>query len=269
MFIKRLGSAIVLLAITGCSLYLGGYLLLLLCAVASVLGTFELLKLENMQKTIPGFFSYFSVVCLYIIIAIAGRYLVDIWLIASVMLILISYVFGYPQYNIKQICICILPLVYVALFLVYALLTRNFAYGHWFVWLIIIVASGSDTCAYAAGMLLGKHHFSELSPKKTIEGCLGGVVGSALLALAYSFFLPQEACQMLGANVHWIFVGIGFAGSFISQIGDLVASAIKRNYNIKDYSNLIPGHGGVLDRIDSILFVTPIVYFTLFYFFVV
>lgn len=129
------------------------------------------------------------------------------------------------------------------------------------VWLILISASGSDTFAYLTGMLMGKHHFSELSPKKTIEGCVGGVIGAALLALVYSFVIPNGILSTVGVNIHVLFACIGAVGSVVSQIGDLAASAVKRNFGIKDYSNLIPGHGGILDRFDSILFVAPVVYY--------
>ncbi|MCM1246374.1 MAG: phosphatidate cytidylyltransferase, partial [Roseburia sp.] len=144
--------------------------------------------------------------------------------------------------------------------------TRCLSYGHWFVWLILIGASGSDTFAYLTGMLVGKHHFSELSPKKTIEGCLGGVAGAALLAVIYSFFIPEQAVAALQINIQLLFACIGALCSVVSQIGDLAASAVKRNYGIKDYSNLIPGHGGILDRFDSILFVGPFVYYLLYWF---
>ena len=113
---------------------------------------------------------------------------------------------------------------------------------------------------------MGKHHFSDLSPKKTIEGCIGGVLGAVLLAGIYSFFLPQEAVQMFDWNVHLAFVCIGMLCSVVSQIGDLAASAIKRNYGVKDYSSLIPGHGGIMDRFDSIIFVSPLVYYLIYWF---
>ena len=133
-------------------------------------------------------------------------------------------------------------------------------------WLVLIGASGSDTFAYLVGKFFGKHHFSELSPKKTIEGCIGGVAGAVILAVIYSFFLPEKAVQMFSFNIQADFAAIGVVCSIVSQIGDLAASAIKRNFETKDYGDVIPGHGGVLDRIDSILFVAPTVYYLLYWF---
>ena len=114
--------------------------------------------------------------------------------------------------------------------------------------------------AYCVGMLLGKHKLAPvLSPKKSIEGAVGGVVGSALLGLAYGAYFghnmeevanPMVACAIACA-----------IAAVISQIGDLAASAIKRNHNIKDYGHLIPGHGGILDRFDSMIFTAPAIYF--------
>ena len=111
-------------------------------------------------------------------------------------------------------------------------------------------------------MLLGKHRLAPvLSPKKSIEGAVGGVVGSALLGCIYAYFFgvkmdevsnPMVACAVACA-----------IAAVISQIGDLAASAIKRNHNVKDYGNLIPGHGGVLDRFDSMIFTAPAIYFAL------
>ena len=121
-------------------------------------------------------------------------------------------------------------------------------------WLVFISAWGSDTCAYLVGILIGKHKVpSTLSPKKTIEGCIGGVVGAGIIGFVYGNILSDI---ILGI----VFASICMTGSIISQIGDLAASAVKRNMDIKDYGKIIPGHGGIMDRFDSIIFVTPIIY---------
>ena len=127
------------------------------------------------------------------------------------------------------------------------------------VWLIIISAWGSDTCAYCTGMLIGKHKLpSPLSPKKTIEGCIGGVVGAALIGFIYGMVFKDSITEISSPQV--VFAIVGAVGSIIAQFGDLCASAIKRNHEIKDYGRLIPGHGGILDRFDSIIFTAPAVY---------
>ena len=121
----------------------------------------------------------------------------------------------------------------------------------------IIAAWGTDIFAYLIGKAIGKHKFSKISPKKSIEGCIGGTIGGVLLVLLYTYV----ANTFFGVTYSYLFMGIvGLILSLIGQIGDLVASAIKRYVDIKDYSNLIPGHGGMLDRIDSLLFLAPFAY---------
>jgi phosphatidate cytidylyltransferase len=151
-------------------------------------------------------------------------------------------------------------LFYVSIMLSYIYQVRVLEDGHILVWLIFIGAWGSDTCAYCVGMLFGKRKMApKLSPKKSIEGCIGGVVGAALIGYIYALILGSK---MVGIdNPRLLFAIIGASASVISQFGDLAASAIKRNFDIKDYGSLIPGHGGILDRFDSIIFTAPIVYY--------
>ena len=175
--------------------------------------------------------------------------------------LLVIYVFSYPKLRIEDITKAVFAFLYVSVLFSYIARTRDLVAGNWLVWLIIISAWGSDTFAYVTGVLIGKHHFSELSPKKTVEGCIGGVVGAGLLGFFYAFFFPEYAA--FTANPYIVFPLVTVIGALISQVGDLTASAIKRNYEIKDYGKIIPGHGGVLDRFDSVIFVAPFVYYLL------
>ncbi|MBQ7706245.1 MAG: CDP-archaeol synthase, partial [Lachnospiraceae bacterium] len=111
-----------------------------------------------------------------------------------------------------------------------------------------------------AGVTMGKHKMSpKLSPKKSIEGLFGGLLGAALVGGVYGYFFDKYVYAIERSVL--IFAVIGFAGAIVAVIGDLTASAIKRNNDIKDYSNLIPGHGGILDRFDSIIFTAPVIYY--------
>ncbi len=119
---------------------------------------------------------------------------------------------------------------------------------------------GCDTCAYCVGVLFGKHKMSpKLSPKKSVEGAVGGVAGSMLLTALYGWVF-RDAMQA-GMQEIILLSAISGVGALLSMIGDLAASAVKRNYEIKDYGTLIPGHGGILDRFDSVIFTAPVVYF--------
>ena len=174
-------------------------------------------------------------------------------IIISMILILFVYVFGYPKYRAEQVMAAFFGMVYVAVMLSFIYLTRNLPDGKFLVWLIFLCSWGCDTCAYCVGMLIGKHKMAPvLSPKKSIEGAVGGVVGAALLGVIYAAATQGKMAE---------YALICAVGALISMVGDLAASAIKRNQNIKDYGKLIPGHGGILDRFDSVIITAPVIYY--------
>ena len=109
-------------------------------------------------------------------------------------------------------------------------------------------------------MIFGKHKLAPvLSPKKSIEGAVGGVAGAALVGLVYAVIIGKLGISQ--RELLWVFPVISAIGAVISQVGDLAASAIKRNFGIKDYGRLIPGHGGIMDRFDSVVFTAPMIYY--------
>ena len=135
--------------------------------------------------------------------------------------------------------------------------------GVYLVFLIFLCSWGCDTCAYCVGKLIGKHKMSPvLSPKKSVEGAIGGVVGTGLLTGIYAFVIFKSYTVVIGLVI------ISMVAAVVSMFGDLTASAIKRFYDIKDYGKLIPGHGGILDRFDSVIIVAPIIYYLIYYFLV-
>ena len=241
MFRTRLISGIVLVALAILLVTKGGVLLYCVTAAISLIGMFELYRVMGIEKKAPGIAGYLA--CL-------GYY-------GSI------YVFTFPKYGTEQITVAFFGIFYLGIMLSYLYQVRAMADGKYLVWLIFLSSWGCDTCAYCAGMLLGKHRLAPvLSPKKSIEGAVGGVVGSALLGCIYAYFFggkmdvvcnPMVACAVACA-----------IAAVISQIGDLAASAIKRNHNVKDYGNLIPGHGGILDRFDSVIFTAPAVYWAVY-----
>ena len=188
-------------------------------------------------------------------------------MLAFLILLLAVFVFSYPKFHSHQIMAVFFGLFYVGVMLSFLYQTRMLPKGQFIVWLIFLCSWGCDTCAYCVGVLFGKHKMSPiLSPKKSIEGAIGGVVGACLLTAIY--------CVVI-TNVFKVddfailpLVCISAVGALISMVGDLAASAIKRNFDIKDYGKLIPGHGGVLDRFDSIIITAPIIYFLANYFYV-
>ena len=158
--------------------------------------------------------------------------------------------------NIVDIAITFFSIFYVAISIDFIVLTINsFEKGTIYVWTIFIVAFLTDTFAYFTGYLFGKHKLiPKVSPKKTIEGSIGGVVGSTVGCIVFGYLFNLDMTAM---------IIIGSIGSVIAQFGDLFASSIKRYVGIKDYGKLIPGHGGVLDRFDSVISVAPFVYYAI------
>ena len=141
------------------------------------------------------------------------------------------------------------------------LLLRLEDYGQLLVFVPLGIAFGSDTFALFGGLLCGKHKLTPVSPKKTVEGAVGGLLGGVIgLAL-----IKLVGLWLLGLSfLTWgQVILLGLAGSAVSQIGDLSFSVIKREFGVKDYGNLLPGHGGVLDRFDSVTFVAPFVWLAL------
>ncbi len=256
MFRTRLASGIVLMAVTITLMVYGGYPLFWVITAISLIGLYELYKAVGMERTVPALAGYISsIVTDLLLLKNEYEYLV-MWIIFTLMVFMACYVVSYPRFNSEQITMLFFGIIYVTIMLSFVFKVRFVQDGHLLVWFIYIGAWGSDTCAYCVGKLIGKHKMpSKLSPNKTIEGCLGGVAGAALIGFIFATVFYDNK------DIWWQLPLIGAVSSVISQIGDLAASAIKRNHDIKDYGNLIPGHGGILDRFDSIIFTAPVVYY--------
>ena len=164
--------------------------------------------------------------------------------------------------NIIDIAITLFGIFYVVLFTMFVPLLASSANGKILIWYALIAAWGSDTTAYIVGktLKLGKHKFSKISPNKSIEGCIAGVLGAMLLSLIFTACMEKF---MLFETSYIKVLIVSMLLSIIGQFGDFSASSIKRFTGIKDFSNLIPGHGGLLDRIDSLIFIAPFAYILL------
>ncbi len=264
MFKTRLLSGIVLVILAIFLIMSGGNVLLLSTAIISWIGMYELYRVFKIEKT-PLAYVADVMVALY--------YLNLKWLFCEPMMILMAflicimfvYVFTYPKYEAKDVLAAFFGLVYVAIMLSYVYQIRMLENGLYLAFLIFICSWGCDTCAYCVGVLIGKHKMAPvLSPKKSIEGAVGGVLGTALLTVIYtSVFRSQMGLETRDIVILAI---ISAVAGLISMVGDLTASAIKRNYDIKDYGTLIPGHGGIMDRFDSMMITAPIIYYLAVYF---
>ena len=260
MFKTRLLSGIVLLSLMIFFLVMGGRILWFFMLVISLVGVFELNRVFKIENKLPGIACYGATIIWYNMLLFYGDKDPFIFVCAWLIILLGIYVFSYPGFNATQIMAAFFGLFYVSVMLSYIFRTRELDQGIYLVWMILICSWGSDTCAYCVGVLIGKHKMSpKLSPKKSIEGAIGGVIGSLLLTGIYGFLLSER----IGVDTRgaMLLALVGGIGALVSMVGDLAASAIKRNYNIKDYGSLIPGHGGILDRFDSIIITAPIIYY--------
>ena len=253
MFKTRLLSGIVLV-ILALFLIISGHEILLFATLAiSCIGMFELYRVFKMEKTVLAGVGYLAAIVYYC--NLQWKFLPDLMILFMAFLILLMFVFvfAYPKFHADQVMAAFFGVVYVAVMLSFIYLTRSLPDGKFLVWLIFLCSWGCDTCAYCVGMLIGKHKMAPvLSPKKSIEGAVGGVAGAALLGVIYAAATQGKMAE---------YALICAVGALISMVGDLAASAIKRNQNIKDYGKLIPGHGGILDRFDSVIITAPVIYY--------
>ena len=260
MFWVRLRSGIILMILAIAFLVIGGPALFILSLLISLIGMSELYRILGFERKVLGIVSYLAAGVFYLCLYFSQRELLLMALILGMMAILAVYVFTYPAYQAGQVMMAFFGIVYVAVMLSFLYQIRVLEGGKFLVWLVFISSWGCDTCAYCAGVLLGKHKMAPiLSPKKSVEGAIGGVLGAAAIGAIYGAICRNS----LGifANPALMLAIIGAVGGLISMVGDLAASAIKRNFEIKDYGNLIPGHGGILDRFDSVIITGPLVYY--------
>ena len=227
----------------------GGFILLLSIYLISLIGLREFYKAMEKKDIVP----FYSIGYLWTTVLFVNNLSIfnnlEIILTFAIIILLILTVLK-KDIKIEDISITILGMFYIP----FLLSNVGNLDGSIYIWLIFIISFGTDTFAYIAGNLFGKNKLCpNISPKKTVEGSIGGIIGSTILAMLFAIYFQ------LGPV--WKIVIMAVIGSILSQLGDLVASKIKRSTGIKDYGNIMPGHGGVLDRFDSIIFTAPVIYY--------
>lgn len=230
-------------------------------AIISVMALFELLNAlgygKNKIVLITAFFSAIIISFNYFIPQSYTRLFIYIY---SILMFLIFLIY-HRAIGFKDVAILFFASSYIPFFLSHIVQTRNLPQGEVYIWFIFIGAWATDSFAFFGGKLFGKRKLCpEISPKKTVEGAISGTIGCGLSFLLYAYILNTWASY----HIHYISIFIlGMTCAILAQLGDLSASMIKRQYKIKDFGNIMPGHGGVLDRFDSILFVAPFIYYCL------
>ena len=270
----RVISGAVMTVILVAAIILGGPVIGVLMWGISLIGYFEMeralglhagAKLPNVLELL----SYITITVYYaVMILLSGKEYIWYQMILVVFLLLnmALYVFTFPKYDWKQMVANLFSLIYAPVMLSFIYLIReDFEHGAYIVVMVFIASWISDTGAYFVGSACGKHKLAPvLSPKKSVEGSIGGIVCAAGIGALYALLL--ERLGLCPAEYIWVFAIIGGLGSIISQLGDLGASAIKRQTGIKDYGKLIPGHGGIMDRFDSVIVTAPLIYYLAYFF---
>ena len=262
----RILSAIFIVGPLLLFLFLGGIPLLVLCCIVSAIGMHEFYKgYEQIGVHAGKIWSYGMLAALYIIIFFGEftdldprtyNHILSMWVFGTVCLGLLMTLIR-KDHNILDGPITSLGLLYIAYFNAHLVLINCIDNYDKMVWLVILAAFGSDTFAYFTGYFFGKHKMApNISPKKTWEGAVGGILGSVICCGVFGILMYGDRGEFF---LHCMV--IGFFGALFGMAGDLIASAFKRKMGIKDYGNLIPGHGGIMDRFDSVILVAPFVYY--------
>ena len=247
---QRILSGMIMTIIVIPFILVGGNFLRVGISLLSILAFKELIDLKNNKNILP-LNKIIGVISLLILVN-GGQYLngslsmVSLNLIAiSMFLIFVPVIFN-NNYSSKEALEVFCNVLILGI--VFNLMLSTYQYSLKYFLLLIVISTSTDIFALFGGKLFGKHHFSKISPNKTIEGCITGSLFAIILSCIYYYFVISKSISIQIILMILLL-------SIIGQIGDLFFSRIKRDNNIKDFSNLIPGHGGILDRLDSLIFI--------------
>ncbi|SES68274.1 phosphatidate cytidylyltransferase [Natronincola peptidivorans] len=252
--LKRIISGIIGIPLLIFIILQGGLVLYLGTMVVSLIGLYEFYQAMIFKKLNPlkGIGYGLSIIILSMFYADMDGKIIILSIFSAILLLSGIQLYN-SKYTILDNSITLYGCVYVTIFLGHILLTDKL-HNSFIIWLIFIIAWATDTFAYFGGYFFGnKKLCPSVSPKKTVEGAIAGIMGSMICCGIFGYIFLIEDILLV--------ILVGLIGSIISQLGDLTASQIKRYVGIKDFGNIIPGHGGVLDRFDSILFTAPTVYY--------
>ncbi len=253
----RVISAIIMVAIFVPFLLVGNIYFSVFMSLLSVCGLYELIKVRETKKKFPTLLKAFAYIIVFIFTMYNSdsailKYSVDYRVVAGIIFLFTApmvFINDSKKYNLNDALYLIGSLLFIGLSFNLVVITRNF--DLFYIIYLFLITTITDTFALFTGMLVGNHKLCpKISPKKTIEGSVGGTVMGTFVACVFYYTVISSNVSLVALILITAFL------SLIGQLGDLVFSSIKRYYDVKDFSNLIPGHGGILDRFDSLIFVT-------------
>lgn len=239
-------------------LYSGGFILVIGVSLLAIAGILEYTSAINrlIRPKINIFLMVFLAGILMLTIKLDYYFLMPVLLLEFIAIFCYEILSG--NVGIQRGSATLMGLIYVPVMFGHLFLFETVNKGVYYMWLIFVIAFTTDTAAYFVGKSIGNRKIAPLiSPKKTIAGSIGGMAVAALCTVLYGTILSSYFNFVLPWYLYLI---VGIFGSIAGQCGDLMASMIKRKAKIKDYGSILPGHGGILDRFDSILFIIPLIY---------
>lgn len=260
MKVQRIISGVVLFLAVAMILIIGNSTIVnLAVSIVAIISINEYFNSLNVKHNVERWIGNFLAIMIAFINIIPMESIVLVIPILIVLLFL-KVIATNMQVNFADIALTGFGIIYIIGFIIFIPLLYKIENGKFLIWYLALAAWGTDTFAYAVGMKFGKHKLTPISPKKSIEGSIGGTIGAVIISLIYTYIINS----LWNLGISYIAIsGIAIILSILGQIGDLAASSIKRYVGIKDFGKLIPGHGGMLDRIDSILFIAPFAYWLL------
>lgn len=249
---KRISSALIGFPLVAAIIIIGNkYVVSIGLAIIACLAMNEYLNAISKKANPVKWISYLSCLAISLLSIVSQQQFLSIMLSAIFIILLILFsqvIFTGMKTNFNDLVYTFMGIIYIVFFTSTMVMVRGLENGKILIWYIFIAGWATDIFAYIIGRHFGKHKFSVVSPKKSIEGCIAGTLGALLLSIIFTYFINLYA----GMQYSYLYTSIiTVVLSLIGQIGDFAASTIKRYVDIKDYSNLIPGHGGILDRLDS------------------
>lgn len=259
MLRQRVITTIVLLPILIAAIWFGGCWLALLVAAIAAAGSIEFYRLDRNNKL--NLLHYFGIIVSIALILlpyffnyITITHILSVAVVISLIWLLFN---SRKEHSFNQWAWIMAGILYLGLLLGFWVKLRNIDQGRDYVFWLLFIIIANDSAAYFTGKALGKHALAPgISPKKTWEGAIGGLIASILISVLFGFIfsLPFP---------YWQLIVMGIGASILAQLGDLIESLLKRNSAVKDSGTIMPGHGGILDRMDSYILTAAVAYYVI------